>query len=87
MNKYFVISPESRGAVIYLGIEEEGKELELKRITHCFYDDFLMIIPILMKENEVYNFKIFEHIFTDYVTTQLKKIENSKLQLEVIRNI
>lgn len=85
MNKYFVISPESRGAVIYLGIEEEGKDFNLERITHCFYDDFSSVIPILIKEKETDKFKIFKHLFTDYVIAQLKNIENTKI--EVIENV
>lgn len=85
MNQYFLIEPETMGAYIYIATEENNQIVNVDRITHCFYDDFFTLISILIKEKEVYKFKIFKHTYQDYVLAKLNNINN--IEIEVIESI
>lgn len=85
MNQYFMLDTRVEGAYLYFVKETEDVGTMIDKIVHCFYEDFLTIIPMIIKEKEIYKFKILNSPLKDYAIAQLKNLNN--IEIEVIEHI
>lgn len=86
MKKYFLLDTKVTGIYIYFVEEISDTNTTIDKITHCFYDDFLKVMSMLIKEKEIYTIKIFENSLMDNILISLMNI-NNKIEIEVIEHI